>query len=207
MNTFLTACSLLPFYLLGTFPTGHLIAKSRGVDISTVGSGNVGATNVMRNLGKKAGVLTLLGDLCKGLLAVALASALSGRFEYACYAGIAVVAGHCFSIPGKLKGGKGVATALGALLFLSPTAAVFVIAVFIAVLEMWKMVSLASVSATLSAPVFTMLTGQADYLNYSLIAIALIITYRHHANLTRIAQGKEPKRGAKTSSPAPGSPG
>ena len=201
MSIFLTACSLLPFYLLGTFPTGYLISKSQGVDISSVGSGNVGATNVMRALGKKAGLFTLLGDILKGLAAVAIASALSGRNDYACYAGIAVVAGHCFSIPGKLKGGKGVATALGVILFLSPTAALFVIAIFAAVLEMWKMVSLASVSASLIAPIFTMLTGQPDYLNQSFAAIALIITYRHRANLSRIAQGKEPKR-RKSNDPA-----
>lgn len=193
-DALLTLCSLLPFYLLGTFPTGYLIAKARGVNISNVGSGNVGATNVGRTLGKRAGALTLFGDVLKGALGVTIASALSSSSDYPCYAGIAVVAGHCFSIPGKLKGGKGVATALGVILCMAPTAAVFVLAVFWGVLEMWKMVSLASVSASLIAPIFTMLTGRPDYVSLSLALIAMTITFRHRSNLGRIIQGTEPKR-------------
>lgn len=198
MDTLLKLCSLLPFYILGTFPTGYLISKARGIDISTVGSGNVGATNVTRALGKKAGMLTLLGDILKGALAVGIASLISDHPDYPCHAGIAVVAGHCFSIPGKLRGGKGVATALGVILSIAPLAAVFVLAIFWAVLEMWRMVSLASVSAALIAPIFTLMIGKPDYLNHSLALIALIITFRHHANLSRIAQGKEPKREGST---------
>jgi glycerol-3-phosphate acyltransferase PlsY len=191
--------SYLPFYLLGTFPTGILISRARGIDITSSGSGNVGATNVGRILGKRAGLLTLLGDVLKGYLAVALADILSDSAAFPCYAGVAVVAGHCFSIPGKLKGGKGVATALGVILCLSPLSGLFVLAVFAAVLEAWKMVSLASVSAAMVAPIYTMLTGKQDYLNFSLALVALIIAYRHHENLSRIARGKEAKIGAKDS--------
>jgi glycerol-3-phosphate acyltransferase PlsY len=193
MAELLYLCSLIPFYLLGTFPTGYLISRAKGIEIAKEGSGNVGATNVMRVVGKGAGVLTLIGDVLKGFSAVWIASLVNAEPTYAYHAGVAVVAGHCFSIPGKLKGGKGVATALGVLIYLVPTTAVFVLAVFAAVLEMWKIVSLASVSATIAAPVFCMLTGQPDYAIYSLAGMALLITLRHHANLTRIAHGKEPK--------------
>lgn len=194
MHALLMLCSLVPFYLIGSFPTGHLIARARGVEIGAVGSGNVGATNVARVLGKQAGILTLLGDLSKGLLAVLFASLLSSDPLFPALAAVAVVAGHCFSIPGRLKGGKGVATALGTILFMSTGTAAFALTVFIFVLQVWRMVSLASVSATLTVPAFLMLTGSPDYLSYAFAVIALIITFRHRENLQRIAQGKEPKR-------------
>lgn len=200
MHNLLILCSLIPFYLLGSFPTGHLISKARGIEISKVGSGNVGATNVGRVLGKKAGLLTLFGDMLKGALAVYLASLLSDSTAYTHASAVAVVAGHCFSIPGKLQGGKGVATALGALLCLSPATALFSLAIFGAVFEMWKMVSLASVSAVFAAPLFSMLTAKPDTLSLALALIAAIITFRHRSNLSRIAHGKEPRSGAASAS-------
>ena len=112
MMSVLIALSLIPFYLLGAFPTGYLIARMNGVDVTAVGSGNVGATNVSRVVGKKAGIVTLLVDVFKGAFGVAVASGLSTSTLFVALCAVAVVAGHCFSVPPYLKGGKGVATAL-----------------------------------------------------------------------------------------------
>ncbi len=195
MTTLLTLFSLIPFYFLGAFPTGYLISRARGIDIAAVGSGNVGATNVARSVGAGAGLFTLIGDVLKGLLAVFLATLITDDLTFHCFAGLVAVAGHCFSIPGKLKGGKGVATALGVLVGLTPLTAFYVLILFILVLLVWRMVSLASVLATLSAPAITMVSGAPDQLTLSLAALALLIVSRHHENLHRIASGKEPRLG------------
>src|SRR5689334_1360058 len=109
MNYILYLFALIPFYALGTFPTGRILARLKGVDITQTGSGNVGATNVSRVLGPRSGIITLAIDVAKGILAVMLASAFSGdNSVYTAAAGVAVVLGHCFSIPGVWRGGKGV---------------------------------------------------------------------------------------------------
>lgn len=195
MQVLLTVFALMPFYLLGAFPTGHLIARAQGIEITKVGSGNVGATNVARMLGKGSGLVTLIGDALKGALAVWLASFISEQLSFRCAAGIAVVTGHCFSIPGRLKGGKGVATGLGVIAALSPATATWCVGAFVIILALGRMVSLASVGAALTAPVYAMLRQEADVLTLSFAAMALLITARHHANLQRIARGKEPRIG------------
>lgn len=195
METVATLLALLPFYLLGAFPTGFLIARAQGITLWNHGSGNVGATNVTRILGARAGLLTLLGDVAKGLIAVGIAVLTSSSVSFSALSAIAVVAGHCFSIPGKLRGGKGVATALGAMLALSPLCALLSVGVFGGVVSLSKMVSLASLSAALSAPLFAMLLQLPNPYVAALAVVALLITVRHRANIERIAQGKENKIG------------
>ncbi|NDC36901.1 MAG: glycerol-3-phosphate 1-O-acyltransferase [Proteobacteria bacterium] len=185
--------ALVPFYLIGAFPTGMLLAKRRGIDLKTVGSGNVGATNVARALGKKAGLLTLGIDVSKGALAVALASSISDTQNFTGAAAVAAVMGHCFSIPGKLKGGKGVATALGCLSVLSPLSALGALVVFSGVLSWFRYVSLASVSAALFAPLVPLTLGRDLPSTTPIAAMALILTARHWANLQRLVSGQEPK--------------
>lgn len=193
MSTLLLLCSLIPFYLLGAFPSGYLIARMRGVDITAHGSRNVGATNVARVIGKSAGIITLLCDIGKGALGVLLARILSADAHFVELAAIMLVAGHCFSIPGKLKGGKGVATALGVALALSPAVAGSALAIFLAMFAIWKIVSLASVSACLSAPVAAMLLQLPDEKLLPLGVVALIVTFRHRQNLINLANGTEKK--------------
>lgn len=188
---------LVPFYLLGCFPTGLLVASSRGVDITKQGSGNVGATNIGRVLGKGAGVITLAGDAAKGLIAVALAWLLWSP-ERAPAAGLAAVLGHCFPVPIsvgniRLKGGKGVATALGVLIFLHPAATLLGVGVFAGVIGIFKIVSLASVSAALCIPIFAMLFDAPGVTIFCMSVISLIVVFRHRENLERLARGTEKK--------------
>jgi glycerol-3-phosphate acyltransferase PlsY len=193
MNVVLVVVSLIPFYLLGAFPTGYLLSKLHGIDIASEGSGNVGATNVARVLGKRAGVLTLLGDVCKGAMGVAIAGLVVGESWFSGVAGIAVVLGHCFSIPPFLRGGKGVATALGVISVLYPTSAPVALIMFGIFFGIWKIVSLASIAATLVVPVWALVTNADDAVSFSLMAIAALIVMRHEQNLRRLIEGREPK--------------
>lgn len=194
MSTFVaTLIALIPFYLIGTFPSGYLLAKLRGVDITKQGSGNVGATNVARSLGKKAGILTLVLDLTKGLLAIYLASLLADQGWFVAAAAVAVVCGHCFSIPPLLKGGKGVATGLGVLIALAPGAGVTSVVIFVVLFSATRFVSLSSIVATLSAPIYSLVTNQPEAKSLALMAIALVIVYRHRENIQRLIEGRETK--------------
>lgn len=194
MSTFVaTLIALIPFYLIGTFPSGYLLAKLRGVDITKQGSGNVGATNVARSLGKKAGILTLVLDLTKGLLAIYLASLLADQGWFVAAAAVAVVCGHCFSIPPLLKGGKGVATGLGVLIALAPGAGVTSVVIFVLLFSATRFVSLSSIVATLSAPIYSLVTNQPEAKSLALMTIALVIVYRHRENIQRLIEGRESK--------------
>ena len=193
MSGIFTIFALLPFYLCGALPTGYLISKHYGASITTEGSGNVGATNVARVLGKRAGLLTLAGDILKGYLSVALAALLTDSMGFLAAAAVATVAGHCFSIPGKLKGGKGVATALGVFIYLSPVSALTGVVVFLLVFAAFRYVSLASVAAALTAPICGLLAGAAEVTNIAMISISLLVVLRHKSNLLRLSAGKEPK--------------
>jgi acyl phosphate:glycerol-3-phosphate acyltransferase len=191
MDTVLRLCSFIPFYLIGAFPTGYLIGLSRGIDIRQAGSGNVGATNVGRILGKQAGLVTLVVDCLKGYLPLPLALWLTGNIALVSWYGAALVAGHCFSLPPRLKGGKGVATALGVFLYLQPHAALAGVGVFALVLFIWRIVSLSSVVAAAVVPLFALLSNLPEYITFPMAATALIVIFRHRGNLTRLAQGRE----------------
>lgn len=173
-----------------------LVGRRAGIDISKEGSGNVGATNVARVMGKKAGIITLLIDAVKGAFAPALVYYLIEP-ELATVAAVAVIAGHCFSIPGYLKGGKGVATSLGSVLFVAPLAGLAGMLVFLTVFLIWKIVSLASVAAVLVAPITTLFLESSGPAFYALAIIGLIVTFRHRTNLERLARGEEKKFEAK----------
>lgn len=193
MTLLVVLLGLLPFYLVGAFPTGRLVARAYGIDITTQGSGNVGATNVARVVGKKAGIVTLLGDVMKGAFGAAFAYYVFGPGWITAGAGIALVAGHCFSLPPWLKGGKGVATALGVLLGLHPMSAVVAIIVFGAVFAVSKIVSLASIIAALVVPVVSMIVNAPDYTSIAQAIIAALVVYRHRQNITRLIEGREPR--------------
>lgn len=185
--------AFIPFYLLGAFPTGLLIAKFHGIDISKHGSGNVGATNIARTLGKKAGFLTLLIDCSKGALAVIIADVLFHDSNLSAITGMLAVMGHCISIPGKLRGGKGVATSLGVITALSPALGGAVLCIFLGVFAAFRMVSVASIVAALSAPALA-LVFYPDVLWHSWIAfIAFLVIYKHKDNLERVIEGREPR--------------
>jgi glycerol-3-phosphate acyltransferase PlsY len=192
-----TVIALIPFYLLGSFPSGYLLARLHGIDITRQGSGNVGATNVARTLGKRAGLLTLLLDLLKGMLGVYLATLITPALWYPAAAAIAVVCGHCFSLPPLLRGGKGVATGLGVLIVLVPGAALTSAIIFCLLFGATRLVSLASLIATLSAPLYSLVTNQPDPYSFALVVVSLVIVYRHYDNILRLIEGREPRFAAK----------
>lgn len=191
---FLIIISILPFYLIGCFPSGFIIAKFNNIDITKNGSGNVGATNIARTLGAKAGLLTLILDVLKGFLAVLIATIIGLITPLAA---LSVVAGHCFSIPGKLKGGKGVATALGVLVFLSPKLTLIALLIFIFIFILTKYVSLASMLATGITALSTLALGYDNGISMALIGIASIVIFRHKDNIEKLVMGTEAKFKAK----------
>lgn len=192
MSAWLVALTLVPFYLLGAFPTGFLLAKLRGIDITQQGSGNVGATNVARVMGKKFGILTLVGDLLKGVLGVCVARVSGSEGLFVAAVGVALVFGHCFSIPPLLKGGKGVATALGVIAALAPVLALVAVGIFGAVFAIWKIVSLASISAALLVPGVALMCGFDDSVTMALVVIGVTLVVRHEENIKRLIDGREP---------------
>jgi acyl phosphate:glycerol-3-phosphate acyltransferase len=204
MNPLIVVLSLVPFYLLGAFPTGFLMSKRHGVDLASQGSGNVGATNVARVLGKKAGVLTLLVDVGKGMLGVAVASWIVGESWFVSAAAVALVLGHCVSIPPFFKGGKGVATALGVISVLYPSSAPVALVVFGIFFSVWRIVSLAAIAATLMVPVWALVTNAGDSVSLALMLMAALIVMRHEQNIRRLIEGREPT--FTTRKDAPGGP-
>ena len=187
-------------YLLGSIPFGLLLTKALGRgDVRKVGSGNIGATNVVRAAGLLAGIFTLVLDFAKGTGAVLLAERLSNdSATWMMVAAFAVLLGHCFPIWLKFKGGKGVATAAGIFLVLSPLACLAAVVLFILVVIFWKYVSLGSVSAAAAMPLliyFLWAPGHAPplVLTIGTLAVSLLIAYKHRGNLRRLVVGTEPK--------------
>ena len=187
-------------YVLGSIPFGLILAKVLGgKDVRQHGSGNIGATNVSRVAGPLAGVLTLLLDAGKGAAAVMLSARFTGQNATAMMvAGLAALAGHCFSVWLGLKGGKGVATGLGVFAALCPLAAVSGFVVFVLVFLSWRYVSLASVVAAAVLPVCTYLlyapgTRHAPPLSVSLSTalVSTLIIVKHRENLRRLLAGSE----------------
>lgn len=189
-NSILVLCS----YCIGSIPTGLLLAKAfGGVDIRTKGSGNIGATNVYRTLGRKIGIMTLIGDCLKGLLPVLAAKALGLPNMWVALIGLAAFLGHIFPIFLRFKGGKGVATALGVFLATSPFAVLAALGVFILVLVKWRFVSLASITAAAVMPALTTIIDRNPMIVAMSLAISIIVIIKHHENIRRLRNGTESK--------------
>lgn len=198
-NTSLTVAAILLAYFLGAIPFGVILATLwGGRDIRESGSGNIGATNVARVVGPLAGALTLVFDIAKGAGAVLLAEKLSnGSAKWMMIAGFAALVGHCFPVWLKFKGGKGVATAAGVFLVLSPPACLAAVILFLLVVIFWRYVSLGSVSAAAAMPLLIYLLWAGPHAPLSVtagaLAAALLIIYQHRGNLQRLLEGAEPK--------------
>ena len=187
-------------YLVGAVPVGFLIARVFGIgDIRRHGSGTIGMTNVLRTAGTLPAVLTLLGDAVKGALAVWVGAYVAGDVVVGgAVAAAAAVAGNCWSVFLKFRGGKGVATGLGALLFLlGPWAILPSAIVFVAVVATTRFVSLGSLLATMGAPLVALALGKPLPSVLAVAVIALIIVGRHHANIARLVSGTENRLGQK----------
>jgi len=178
-------------YLLGSIPTGLLLGKAYGIDVRKEGSGNIGATNLYRTVGRKVGAMTLVGDCLKGLLPVLAVKYSSLPPDFAAWVGLAAFCGHVFSLFLKFRGGKGVATALGVFLALAPMAVAIAIAVFAAIMSSWRYVSLGSIAAAAIMPVAVALRGGNRALVTVTLIIAVIVILRHHENIRRLIAGTE----------------
>jgi acyl phosphate:glycerol-3-phosphate acyltransferase len=180
-------------YLLGSIPFGVLITRAAGLgDLRSIGSGNIGATNVLRTGSKGAAAATLLLDGAKGAAAVILARAFAAE-DAGQVAGLASLLGHCFPVWLGFRGGKGVATALGLLLAASWPVGLCVAATWIAVAALGRISSLAALVAAASAPLWALLWAPAVALLALLTAVLVIA--RHHANIARLRAGTEPRIG------------
>lgn len=180
-------------YLIGSIPTGLLLGKAYGIDVRKEGSGNIGATNLYRTVGRKVGIITLLGDCMKGLLPVIFVKFSALPPESAAWVGLAAFCGHVFSVFLKFRGGKGVATALGVFLALTPLAVAIALALFAVVMFIWRYVSLGSIVAAASMPVALFLMGGSPTVTAVTLVIAAIVIIRHHENISRLLSGNESK--------------
>ena len=186
---------------MGTLPTGFLLAKAKGIDIRTVGSGNIGATNVIRTVGTWPGILALLIDFSKGFLACKYLPLLFGDSECSCLitntpwpsiaAGLAAILGHNYSCWLQFKGGKGIATSAGVFLALSPIALAIILGIWIAVFAMSRFVSLASIIAAAALPIAVELTQPHQSLTLFAVALSALAIWRHKSNISRLLKGTE----------------
>lgn len=203
-------------YLLGSIPAGFLVGKAKGIDIRTMGSGNIGATNVFRYLGTVAGVVVLLADALKGFLAVAIADRLcwkafgSGgplaREWLDIIAGVTAVLGHNYTCWLHFRGGKGIATSAGVLVALVPYALLIILGVWILVVGLTRFVSLASICASFTLPFATWLTGGSFTMVTITAAMTVLAIYKHKSNIQRLLKGTESRIGAKKETQAPETP-
>jgi acyl phosphate:glycerol-3-phosphate acyltransferase len=200
-------------YLLGSIPTGYLVAKAGGIDIRTVGSGNIGATNTFRVLGKAAGIFVLLVDCAKGYAACRLGiiiyanfspnpAGLTAMFQQAenclIIAGIFAVLGHNYTCWLKFKGGKGVATTAGVYLALAPEALGIALAIFILTILVTRYVSVGAIVAAIVLPVAVWFTRENLILRTVTIVLCALAIYKHKSNIKRLMAGTESRLGKKT---------
>jgi glycerol-3-phosphate acyltransferase PlsY len=191
-------------YLIGSVPAGYLAGRFAGIDIRRVGSGNVGATNALRILGKTYGYAVFLFDFFKGVAAVRLSIFLINVIHptfanselVGIFAGVICVLGHAYPVWLGFNGGKGVATSAGVLFGLIPAAAVIVLAVWSVVFQVTKYVSVASIVAAVSLPVIAAVMVHFERagmpLVYFCVCLAVVIVWRHRSNVSRLIKGTEP---------------
>lgn len=180
-------------YLIGSIPTGYLIGKIfKGIDIRKYGSGNIGATNVYRILGKRAAIFTLVIDFAKGFIPVILAKQFIGGI-LPILVGIAAICGHSWTIFLKFRGGKGVATASGVFFALFPLPMVFSAAIFFLLVIFTGYVSVGSLGGALLFPVTVWFFERSYLLTFLTIVVSLLIIFNHRGNIRRLIEGKENK--------------
>jgi glycerol-3-phosphate acyltransferase PlsY len=193
MNTLLFIFILIVIYLIAAVPTGIVLARVMGYeDVRDKGSGNIGATNVYRVAGKLAGVLTLAGDILKGFLPLLACKTwlapTSAQLGIAC---ATAIVGHCYPVYLKFRGGKGIATALGIFLVMSPIAVLGAAIVFGITVATTRFISLGSVLAAMSAPLLVLMLNQPQPIFLATLFIAALIVWRHRSNIKRLMDGSE----------------
>jgi len=191
---------LLLGYFFGSFPSGYLAGRiAKGIDIRSLGSGSTGATNVLRHIGKRAAVTVFLIDVSKGVLSILLAKYFLLNDSWQVAVGLSTLIGHIWPIWLNWKGGKAVATGLGVFLGISWQVGLATLGIFIVIITLFRIVSLASVSAAVALPLIMYLSFNTTnfslpFLVISLLAMSLVI-WRHRENIVRLIKGKEPRIG------------
>ncbi len=199
--------ALVAAYLFGSIPSGYIAGRMRGIDIRTVGSGNLGAANVFRNLGKKWGIAVMLADIAKGVAGVVIARALTDD-PWPVFAAAAVMAGAIFPVWLRFRGGKGVAAGAGVIIGLFPIVALIVIPFWALIVVLTRITSLASIiGAAAFTPLAWLLGFDWPYLVLA-GAMSLLVIYRHRTNIARLMRGEEARielrRRRSTTNPEPG---
>ncbi len=206
----------LAAYLLGSIPTGFLAAKAKGIDIRAVGSGNIGATNAMRVLGKPVGIGVLLLDALKGWIAVRILAfwvaqnllpydSLHGTLENcAVIAGVSAILGHNYTCWLKFKGGKGIATTAGVYLALAPWALLIALGVFVLAVAITRYISVGSITAAVALPIAVFFTQEGLLVDAVTLALGAMAIYKHKSNLQRLLAGTENRLGKKIQPQPPG---
>lgn len=190
--------AIIAAYLIGSIPTSYLVGRVRGIDVRKEGSGNVGATNALRVIGKLPALIVLIADIFKGVFAVTFLASFFYNTGIAVnynlfrtLLGLSTIAGHNWSIFLKFKGGKGVATSCGVLMVLLPAAMAVAASVFFITVWRTKYVSLGSILLSITVPIVAALSGKDFVLVMLSVTICIIICYRHKSNITRLLTGTE----------------
>lgn len=198
-----TAFFFIIAYILGSIPCGMLIARMYQIDIRQVGSKNPGATNVLRTVGKKPALFTLLGDLSKGMAAAFLGKVFLSSPAMAAVMGLLAIIGHDWSIFSQFRGGRGVATSLGVFSILAPKPILIALLIWLGVVGISRYVSLASISAAVVLPILVFFFyGTKPPFFVSLLA-ALLLIYKHKENIQRLLAGTEHSLGRRSKKPDP----
>jgi glycerol-3-phosphate acyltransferase PlsY len=182
-------------YLVGSIPVGVVVARLFGVDIRRHGSGNIGASNVLRTLGSGPAVLTLLADVAKGYAGAWLGSLAGPEPIWAAAGAVAVVAGNVWSVFLGFRGGKGIATGLGAFLRVTPWAVAPAAVVFVALVASFRYLSLASMCAAIGLPAAVLALGYSPWLAGAALVVAVVVVARHRDNIARLLAGTERRFG------------
>lgn len=195
------ALSVVLAYLLGAIPMGYVMARVfKGIDIRQSGSGNVGATNVLRTVGKVPAIITLLFDISKGAIAVTLIGGYAYQFLgmvdqdfYRCLLGLVTICGHIWPVFLKFRGGKGVATTIGVMAVISPVVLGIALVAWLVVFAFTNYVSIASLAFGVTLPVMAVILGQPLYIILFTVTLCVLNTYKHKENIRRLAKGEETK--------------
>ena len=200
------AAVVMGSYLLGSIPFGYLVGRIAGIDIRNCGSGNIGATNVIRTLGRNYGYPVFAADFLKGFGAVKMSILIAARMQpdwissemFGIAAAISSVLGHSFPVWLRFKGGKGVATSAGALFGLAPVAALVGAAIWVLIFLLTRYVSVASIAAAAALPLIILIATRLSrttgkLLFYSSVCLAAVVIWRHRSNLLRLIRGTEPR--------------
>lgn len=195
--------AIISAYLLGSIPTSYILTKAmKGIDIRKYGSGNVGATNVLRTLGKGPALFALICDVLKGVIAVTFLSGFLYRYStivdyesFRILLGLSVICGHIWTAFLKFKGGKGVATSTGVLLILCPKVLGIAAIIWFFTVLFTRYVSLGSILGSISLPITTAIMGLPLQLVIFSITLCIISSYRHKSNIVRLINGEESKIG------------